>query len=111
MLRTGDEVLKILDMVDSDWLEMIVDTGHFYSSNPYDDIEKVVPYAVNWQVKKLLTGRQGDEIDMNKLVGIIREGGYRGSVPIETLPAAGNEDEYNAYSEVPNLLNKFNAAL
>ena len=111
MLRTGHEVLNILEMADSDWLGTIVDTGHFYSSNPYDDIEKVVPYAVNWQVKKLLKGRQGEEIDMNKLVGIIRDGGYRGYVPIETLPVPGNEEGYDAYTEVPNLLNKFRAAL
>lgn len=111
MLRSGDEVLKILNLVDSEWLGTIVDTGHFYSSNPYNDIEKVVPYAVNWQVKKLLKGRQGDEIDMHKLVGIIRDGGYRGYVPIETLPTPGNENKYDAYTEVPNLLNKFRAAL
>lgn len=111
MLKTGDEVLKILDMTNSDWLGTIVDTGHFYSSNPYDDIEKVVPYAVNWQVKKLMKGRQGDEIDMHKLVGIIRDGGYRGYVPIETLPAPGDEEGYDAYAEVSNLLNKFRVAL
>jgi hypothetical protein len=30
-----------------------IDTGSFTTSDPYDDIELLIPHAVNWQVKEL----------------------------------------------------------
>ncbi|MCB0568092.1 MAG: sugar phosphate isomerase/epimerase [Phaeodactylibacter sp.] len=111
MLKTADEVLKILSMVQSEWLGTIVDTGFFLTPDPYADIARVIPHAVNWQVKELLTGRKGARIDMKKLVNIIRASNYRGYVPIETLPAPGKEDEYDAYARVPELLGALRAAL
>lgn len=111
MLKTADEVLKILDMVQSPWLGTIVDTGYFLTADPYDDIRRVIPHAVNWQVKELLTDRKGDKISMEKLVRIIRESNYRGYVPIETLPLPEKEDEYDAYARVPELLGALRAAL
>ena len=111
MLKSADEVLKILKMVQSDWLGTIVDTGYFLTPDPYADIERVIPYAVNWQVKELLNDRKGDKIDMVKLVKIIRASNYRGYVPIETLPMPGDEDNYDAYSRVPELLAELRKAL
>jgi sugar phosphate isomerase/epimerase len=111
MLKSADEVLKILNMVNSEWLGTIVDTGFFLTEDPYEDIERVIPYAVNWQVKKLLSDRKGPEIDMKKLVKIIRASEYRGYVPVETLPTPGMEDEYDALAEVPVLLGKLRKAL
>lgn len=111
MLKSADEVIKILNMVNSEWLGTIVDTGFFLTNDPYKDIERVMPYAVNWQVKKLLSDRKGPEIDMKKLVKIIMASDYRGYVPVETLPTPGKEDEYDALAEVPVLLGKLRKAL
>ncbi|MBM1105749.1 sugar phosphate isomerase/epimerase [Aurantibacter crassamenti] len=111
MLKSADEVLKILNMVQSDWLGTIVDTGYFLTSDPYDDIKRVIPHAVNWQVKELLKDRKGSEIDLNKLVEIIRASNYRGYVPIETLPMIGDEDNYDAYARVPEFLDKLRKAV
>ena len=111
MLKSADEVLRIIEMVGSDWMGAIVDTGYFLTPDPYDDIERVIPHAVNWQVKELLNDRNGPEIDLEKLVGIIRASDYRGYVPIETLPVPGKEDEYDAYARVPELLNQLRDAL
>ncbi len=104
MLKSADEVLKVLDMVPSDWLGSIVDTGYFLTDDPYSDIARVIPKAVNWQVKSLLSDRRGGPIDMEKLVAIIRASNYRGYVPIESLPIRGKEEEYDAYTQVPELL-------
>ncbi len=111
MLKSADEVLKILSMVQSRWLGTIVDTGFFLTPDPYEDIARVIRHAVNWQVKELLSDRKGEKINMTKLVGIIRASQYRGYVPIETLPAPGKEDEYDAYARVPELLNELRKAL
>ncbi|MFK7848931.1 MAG: sugar phosphate isomerase/epimerase family protein [Rhodothermales bacterium] len=111
MLKSADEVLKILSMVESRWLGTIVDTGFFLTPDPYADIARVIPHAVNWQVKELLSDRKGGPINMEKLVDIIRASNYRGYVPIETLPFPGKEDEYDAYVRVPELLNRLRVAL
>jgi sugar phosphate isomerase/epimerase len=114
MLSSAAEVLKLLGMVKSDWLGVIVDTGKFLTPDPYADIAKVAPHAVNWQVKDLLDDRKGGPIDMIKLVGIIRGVNYRGYVPIETLPTLEEEKNkggYDAYARVPELLNKLRTAV
>ena len=111
MLTSADEVLNILARVPSDWIGVIVDTGYFLTEDPYADIERVIPHAVNWQVKELLQNRKGDYIDLKKLVGIIRASEYRGYVPIETLPMLEKEDEYDVFTRVPEFLDELRSAL
>lgn len=114
MIRSGDEMMKLLGMVNSEWLGAIVDTGKFLTADSYADIAQVAPRAVNWQVKDLLNDRKGGPIDLNKLVRIIRASNYRGYVPIETLPTLEEEKKtgaYDAYARVPELLNRLRSAL
>lgn len=111
MLKSAEQVLKILAAVDSTWLGTIIDTGYFLTADPYADIARVIPHAVNWQVKELLKDRKGDRIDMHKLVSIIRASEYRGYVPVETLPPIDGENQYNAYERVPELLAQFRNAI
>jgi len=92
MLRSAAEVLRILRMVGSKWLGTIVDTGFFLTPDPYADIAQVIPYAVNWQAKELLSDGTGPKIDMVQWVPIICQANYRGYVPVETLPIRGRED-------------------
>ena len=51
-LQTGEELLALINAVNSDWCGAIVDTGYFRSKDPYQDMAKVAPYAVNWQIKQ-----------------------------------------------------------
>ncbi|MEO8270660.1 MAG: sugar phosphate isomerase/epimerase family protein, partial [Aureliella sp.] len=111
MLKSADDVLKLLAMVKSEWLGTIVDTGFLLTPDPYADVARVIPHAVNWQVKELLSNRQGPKIDMTKLVKIIRQSNYRGYVPIETLPVEGKEDEYDARTRVREHLSNLRDAL
>ena len=78
-LKTAEQTLKIVKMVDSEWFGVVVDTGSFSSADPYKDIAAVAPYAVNWQIK--------ENMDVKKIVRIAREAGYRGYLPMETLGA------------------------
>src|SRR5215213_3830872 len=39
-LKTANDCIKLIGMVDSDWFGLIVDTGYFISDDPYEDIEK-----------------------------------------------------------------------
>jgi sugar phosphate isomerase/epimerase len=110
MLKNADQVLKIVKSVNSDWFGVIVDTGYFLTLDPYEDIARVTPYAVNWQIKEKLDGKDGTKkTDMKKLVRIIRTGGYRGYIPIETLSVAGQA--YDPRARVAELLADLREAL
>jgi hypothetical protein len=46
----------------------------------------VIPNPINWQVKESLYGIGGAEkTDSIKLIKVIREGDYKGYLPVETL--------------------------
>ncbi len=87
-LKTAEQTLKIVKMVDSEWFGVVVDTGSFRSDDPYKDIAAVAPYAVNWQIKEgLVVGGKGAKMDYKKLARIARDSGYRGYMPMETQSA------------------------
>lgn len=89
-LRTADQVIDMVRRVDSEWFGVIVDTGNFQTGDPYDEIARVVPHAVNFQIKESPFGPDSPvRTDLRKLVQVIRTGGYRGYLPIETLEAKG----------------------
>jgi sugar phosphate isomerase/epimerase len=77
-LKTAEQVIKIVKMVDSEWFGVIVDTG-FFLADPYKEIADVAPYAVNWQVKTHLGGKGATtKTDLRKIVQIAKKKGYRG---------------------------------
>jgi sugar phosphate isomerase/epimerase len=110
MLKTAEQTVKIVKMVDSEWFGVIVDTGSFLTSDPYQDIAAVAPYAVNWQVKAHLGGKGAMvKTDLKKIVRIARESGYRGYLPIETLQLPG--EEYDPRARVKQCLKELREAL
>jgi sugar phosphate isomerase/epimerase len=109
-LKTSENHLSLIRRVDSEWCGPIVDTGYYKSDDPYADMARVAPYAVNWQIKQSPIGA-GSEVrtDLKKLVGIIRSAGYRGYLPIETLSTPGGD--YDPFKVVPKFLEEFRGAL
>ena len=57
-LRTSDDLIELVGLVDSPWCGAIVDTGYFRSADPYVDMKKAAPYAVNWQVSKVRSAQR-----------------------------------------------------
>ena len=96
-------------MVKSRWIGLILDTGNFLTPDPYSDIARVIPVTVNWQIKELLQSNKGPKTDLPKLVRIIREGGYRGYIPIETLKR--KDELYNPHVRTTELLTELRTAL
>lgn len=110
MLQTAEQCLYVLKGVDSKWAGLIVDTGNFKTEDPYKDIAEVVPYAVNWQVKESPLGIGGAEkTDFVKLIKIIKEGGYKGYIPIETLLVRGVP--YDPFALVPKMMEELDSAI
>ena len=85
-IKTADEAIKIIKMVDSEWFGLILDTGSYRQGDPYAQIAQTAPYAVNWQVKEnIFVNGQEQKTDLVKLFKVINASGYRGYLPIETL--------------------------
>ena len=86
-IKTADETIEIIKRVNSDWFGLILDIGSF-RTDPYSEIEKTIPYAVSWQLKEnLYVAGVEQKTDLNKLMKIIQQSGYRGYIPLETLGA------------------------
>ena len=109
-ISTGEQHLSLLKRVDHPWCSAMVDTGKYNTPDPYADIALMAPYAVTWQIKELI-GTSGDSphTDLNKLVTIIRQAGYRGYLPIETL--SSGRKGYSSFDAVPKMLAELNQAI
>jgi sugar phosphate isomerase/epimerase len=87
-IRTAAETIRIVNAVDSDWFGVILDVGSLRQGDPYTEIEKLLPYAVSWQLKETVWyGAKETPVDLARIKAIIEKGGYRGVLPIETLGA------------------------
>jgi len=85
-LKTADEAIRVANAVNSEWFGIILDVGSLRQSDPYAEIEKLVPYAVSWQLKgKVGYGAKEAPTDLRKVKAIVDRAGYRGFLPIETL--------------------------
>ena len=100
-LKTADEVNELFEKVDSEWLGLNHDIGSYREHNPYEEIEKNIQHAVTWQIKEnvWVDGKE-QHTDFTKLFKIIKEAGYRGYLPLETL------GEGDPYQKVPILLRR-----
>ena len=105
-LKTASDVDRIFDMVDSEWLGLNLDIGSYRQADPYEEIGKTIKYAVTWQIKENVW-IDGKEVptDFVKLFKILKEKGYRGYLPLETLGAG------DPYQKVPVLLENVRKAL
>ena len=85
-LKTADETIQLIQAIGSDWFGCILDIGSLRQGDPYAEIEKLIPYAVSWQIKEQV-GRNNKEeaTDLGKIKTLIDRSGYRGYVPFEAL--------------------------
>ncbi|WP_297089323.1 sugar phosphate isomerase/epimerase family protein [uncultured Draconibacterium sp.] len=110
MIQTSEQCLKVLKAVDSKWAGIILDTGMFKTKDPYEDIKAVTPFAVNWQVKESVFGKESEiRTDFSKIVEILRENNYRGYLPVETLE--NKNKAYDPFVLVPEMITELNNAL
>jgi len=75
----ADGVLDVIRRVESEWFGANLDTGNFHSADPYDDMRKVAPLAVNVHGKQ-----RGDAVtDYARVKAILSDVGYRGYISVE----------------------------
>jgi sugar phosphate isomerase/epimerase len=105
-LKTAADVDRIFEMVNSEWLGLNLDIGSYRQHDPYEEIQKNIDKAVTWQIKEnvWINGKE-TPTDFVKLFQIIKNKGYRGYLPLETLGAG------DPFEKVPRLLENVKTAL
>lgn len=105
-IRTAEQTLEILTRVDSPWLALNLDIGSYRGADPYQEIARVASYAATWQIKENVFIRDQEvKTDLDRIVQIVLQSGYRGYLPIETL---GTGDPR---VKVPRFLSEVRSAL
>ncbi len=109
-ISSGPEHLHLLQQVGHEWCSALVDTGKYLTPDPYVDIALMAPSAVNWQIKETTQSTpESPRIDLKKLLTIIRQSGYHGYLPIETLRMG--RTNYDSYQEIAKILAELRAAI
>ncbi|MDG1892754.1 MAG: sugar phosphate isomerase/epimerase [Verrucomicrobiota bacterium] len=85
IVAEADPLIEIVEGVDSPWLGINLDTGNFHTEDPYGDIAKCAPYAVNVQLKVEIAPRGSSKkpSDLARLVSILKDAHYQGFVALE----------------------------
>ena len=82
---TAEGMLNFIRDVKSPWFGVNLDTGNFPSDDPYGDLTKIAPYALNVQLKAMMTdpAENKSPSDFSRLAEILRDVGYRGYIVLE----------------------------
>ena len=101
---TPQGVLRIVDAIDSPWLQVTMDTGNFLE-DPYERLEKIAPKTVFVQAKTYFGGGTWYTVDLDyeRIAGILRKHKYGGYVSLEY---EGREDGRTAIPKSLALLRK-----
>lgn len=80
-----DGLLKILHAVNSPWLGINLDTGNFHTDDPYRDLDRCAPYAVNVQLKVEIRprGKAQEPTDLKRIIQMLEKNTYQGYVALE----------------------------
>lgn len=95
---TPEQMLKIIEGVKpSPWFGVNFDGGNFSTPDPYADLAKIAPYAINAQIKvEVSPGGKKEMADLPRVVKILKDAYYRGFLvleyeakeePLEAIPA------------------------
>lgn len=98
--KTAEETIRIVEGVNSPWFGVILDVGSLRVHDVYEEIEKLLPYAVSWQLKEnVFYGTKEVPTDLARVKAIIDKSGYRGVLPIETLGAGDPREKVARFLE------------
>ena len=81
---TPEGVNRVVDAIDSPWLQVTLDTGNFLD-NQYENAEKIAPKMVLLQAKTYFGGGRWYtlDIDYSKVAAIMDKAGFTGWVSLE----------------------------
>lgn len=80
-----DDLLDIIRAVRNPWVGINLDSGNFHTDDPYADLARCAPFAVNVQFKVEIKrrGKQAEPSDLDRFTKILRDANYQGYVALE----------------------------
>ncbi|WP_397382877.1 sugar phosphate isomerase/epimerase family protein, partial [Prosthecobacter sp.] len=86
----------------SPWAGINLDSGNFHTEDPYADLAKIAPYAVNVQLKMEISRKGVSEpSDVKRVIQIMRDANYQGWF---TLEFETKEDPFVRVPEICDML-------
>jgi L-ribulose-5-phosphate 3-epimerase len=82
--RTAEGVLRIVDAIDSPWLQVTLDTGNFFE-HLYEQLEQLAPKTVYVQAKTYMGGGTWYTLDIDyaRIARMLQAVDYRGYISLE----------------------------
>ncbi|TLD68168.1 sugar phosphate isomerase/epimerase [Phragmitibacter flavus] len=103
IVAEADPLIRLVKAVDSPWAGINFDAGNFKTADPYGDLAKIAPYAVNVQLKMTMHpngDKVGEPVDVARVVKILKEANYQGWFTLEY------EDKEDPIVAVPRILSE-----
>ncbi|MBA2115696.1 sugar phosphate isomerase/epimerase family protein [Bremerella alba] len=99
---TAEGLLKLVHDVESDWFGVNLDSGNFHSDDIYGELAQVAPYALNTQIKVVVSGPDKKKVptDFKRVFDILSEANYRGFVVLEYEEDKDPREECPKFIEV-----------
>ena len=97
-----ENLVKMVRAANSPWAGINFDSGNFHTEDPYADLEKIAPYAINVQLKMEMKTDRGVtcEADIPRIIGLLRRANYQGWFTLEY------EVDADPFVEVPKILDR-----
>lgn len=108
IVSESSDLLDIIQAVRSPWVGINLDIGNFNTADPYADLARCAPFAVNVQYKGLMRprGSRGTvPTDLPRVVKLLRDAGYQGWFVLEY------EMPDDPWKKVPVMLSEMAAAI
>lgn len=106
-LKVASEVEKMMNLIHHDWVGLMLDIGSYHTADPYKDIAANSKHAITWQMKeKVFVNETQVDTDYKKIIDIVRQCGYSGYLPLETLGDGDPATKIKAlFEKVSSVLN------
>ncbi len=101
-----DNLIKMVRAAKSPWAGINFDSGNFHTADPYADLAKIAPYAVNVQLKMDMSPAgaakgQHEPADIKRIIQILRDANYQGWFVLEY-----ERKDTDPFAEIPKILDE-----
>jgi sugar phosphate isomerase/epimerase len=104
-LTNIDRMLPIVKAVASPWFGVNLDSGNVDRADFYAELAKIVPFAVNVQLKVEAGPAPKVTTDVPRIVGLLKQAGFRGYIVLEY------ESKPDPYEAIPKHLAQLRTAI